>query len=102
MDFGKQAMADFITPFDDGFYAMWGATLCKWAGTHFEPATEEERRRHEGTNHLFHGDMNNQVVNGWSVHEVRASPGDHFEVEIGNQCTASRQPPGVFIQRQWK
>jgi hypothetical protein len=87
-DFGKEAWSapQFLTPFDDGFYAMCaGSTLCKWMGDRFEPATEEERRRLDGTNRLFHGDTNNQVINGWSVREVRRSPGDHFDVEIGNK-----------------
>jgi hypothetical protein len=40
---------DFITPFDDGFYAQCpGVVLCKWTGSSFVRATEEEQRRHEG------------------------------------------------------
>jgi hypothetical protein len=87
LDFGREAAAapDFLTPFDDGFYAMCSLALCKWAGDHFDPATEEERRRHGGTNSLFHGDINNQVVNGWSVREIRRLPGDRFDVNIANK-----------------
>src|SRR5580698_8784037 len=75
-NFGKEVWAapDFLTPFDDGFYAMCpGVVLCKWTGDRFEPASEEDRRRLDGTNRLFHGDINNQIVNGWSVRQIRRS-----------------------------
>jgi hypothetical protein len=76
----------FLTPFDDGFYAMCpGAVLCKWAGNSFEPATKEEQRRLDGTNRLVRGDMNNKVINGWHVRYTGSSPGDHFEVEVGKK-----------------
>jgi hypothetical protein len=111
LDYGKDAAGapEFITPFDDGFYAMCtGLSLCKWAGDHFEPATQEERRTLEGINRLFHGDVNNQVINGWSVREVRRSPGDHFEVEIADQYAIRarnyaadvRQYPSISVELQ--
>lgn len=35
---------DYITPFEDGFYAQCpGVILCKWTGSSFVTATEEER-----------------------------------------------------------
>jgi hypothetical protein len=83
VDFGEETgnTPDFLTPFDDGFYAQCpGVVLCKWNGNGFEPATEEEQRKHDGTHRLFKGDLNNQTINGWSVRQVRRSPGDYFHV----------------------
>jgi hypothetical protein len=77
--------ADFLTPFDDGFYAMCsGGVLCKWTERGFERATDEEERSHDGTNRLFRGNFNNQTINGWLAREIRRTPGDHFEVQVGN------------------
>jgi len=76
----------FLTPFDDGLYAMCPVdVLCKWTGNGFEQATEEEQRRHDGTKRLVHGSMNNQTINGWAVHEILSLPGDHFEVQVDNK-----------------
>jgi hypothetical protein len=95
----------FLTPFDDGFYAMCpGAILCKWTGSGFDSATEEEQRRLDGTNRLIRGDMNN-IINGWHVHYAGRSPGDHFEVEVGknsmiavkNQATDVRAYPWISV-----
>jgi hypothetical protein len=88
VEYGENAAksADLLTPFDDGFYGMCsGGALCKWTGKGFEPATEEEQGRHDGTNHLRRFDINNQTINGWSVREVRSSPGDHFKVSVGDK-----------------
>jgi hypothetical protein len=83
---------NFMTPFEDGFYAMCeGAVLCKWTGNGFEPATEEERRRLDGVNRLVRGSMDNQIVNGWHVRQSFRSPGDHFEVEVGKNLVISVQ-----------
>jgi hypothetical protein len=99
----------FMTPFDDGFYAMCsGAVLCKWTANGFEPATEEEQRGHDGVNRLVRGSMNNQIVNGWHVRESFRSPGDHAEVEIGknlvisvqNHATDVRAYPWVSVDLQ--
>jgi len=80
----------FMTPFDDGFYAMCQrGVLCKWTANGFEPATEEEQRKHDGINRLVRGSMNNQIVNGWHVRESFRSPGDHAEIEIGNNLVIS-------------
>lgn len=55
-----------VTPFDDGIYAICqGAILCKWTDDGFKPATEEQKHRLDGTNHLVRGDVNHQIVNGW-------------------------------------
>ena len=88
VDFGKETgnAARSITPFDDGFYAQCpGVVLCKWTGNSFEPATEEEQRKHDGTHHLLEGDPNNPTINGWSWYHVGRSPGDHFDVRAGNK-----------------
>ncbi len=81
---------NFLTPFEDGFFAMCsGAVLCKWTANGFELATEEEQRRHDGVNRLVRGSMNNQIVNGWHVRGSFRSPGDHAEVEIGKDLVIS-------------
>lgn len=111
LDYGRDAAVapQFLTPFDDGFYAMCsGLSLCKWAGNHFEPATQEEHMKLDGIDRLFHGDMNNRVINGWSVREIHRSPGDHFEVEIPhlyairarNCATDVRQYPNISVELQ--
>jgi hypothetical protein len=91
VDYGEAPITpDFMTPFEDGFYAMCrGAVLCKWAGNSFEPATEEEQRRLDGVNRLVRGSMDNQIVNGWHVRQSFRSPGDHFEVEVGKNLAIS-------------
>jgi len=79
----------FITPFEDGFYAMCpGAIFCKWTSSGFKPATKEEERRHGGVDHLVRGSMDNQIVNGWHV-RYTGSPNAHFEVEIGKNLAIS-------------
>jgi hypothetical protein len=88
VDFGKETgnAARSITPFDDGFYAQCpGVILCKWTGNGFEPATEEEQRRHDGTKRLSQGNATSGTINGWSVYRVGFSPGDHFEVQVGDK-----------------
>jgi len=60
--------ANFLTPFDDGFYAMCqGAILCKWTVDGYIPATPEEKQRLDGVNRLAIAPQNNQIMNGWRV-----------------------------------
>ncbi len=82
---------DFLTPFDDGFYAhCQGAILCKWTNNGFVPATQEEARRIGGETALVRGDMNNQIVNGWHVRETgRLESLGHFELPVGKRLTIS-------------
>jgi hypothetical protein len=104
LDYGKYGAATphFLTPFNDGFYAMCkGQVLCKLIGDHFEPATEEQRVTHDGTSRLFHGDMSGQLVNGWSVREVRRSPGDHFEIQVGNQYGIHAENHAKDVRYPW-
>ena len=80
---------NFMTPFNDGFYAVCsGAVLCKWTGNGFEPTTQEEQRRLDGGNRLVRGSMENQIVNGWHV-RYTSPPSAHFEVEIGKNLVIS-------------
>lgn len=57
----------FITPLDGRIYANYPALggLCRWAGDHFERATQEERRRLDGISRLTVLDIDNGE-NGWS------------------------------------
>jgi hypothetical protein len=81
----------FLTPFEDGFYAMCpGAIFCKWTSNGFKPATKEEERSHGGVDGLVRGSMDNQIVNGWHV-RYTGSPSAHFEVEIGKNLVISVQ-----------
>jgi hypothetical protein len=80
----------FLTPFDDGFYAQCpGVVLCKWTGTSFETATEEEQRTHDGTNRLFKGYTDEDTVNGWIVRRMGSSLGDDFRIQVGNSFVVS-------------
>jgi hypothetical protein len=94
VDFGAQAAEApaFLTPFDDGFYAMCKSlTLCKWAGNRFETANEGEQQRLDGINRLVHGDMNNQIVNGWSARQLPRAPRAHFEADIAGKYSIQAQ-----------
>jgi hypothetical protein len=98
---GKTAL--LMTPFDDGFFGMCsGDVLCKWTDKGFEPATEEERRRHDGTNRLFRGTSDNQTINGWSVRALGRTPGDHFEVQVGDKFViAAKNQASDVREHEW-
>ena len=80
----------FLTPFDDGIYAM-----CQGAISGSGPATplnprREERHRLDGINRLIRADMNNQAVNGWHVRTTGTiGPGGHLEIPLGEGGTIS-------------
>ncbi len=108
VDFGEDTAnaPNFLTPFDDGFYAMCpGVVLCKWMGNSFQPATVEEKQRLGGIDHLIRGDINNQFVNGWFVRQTRDVPGDQFYVEVGtkfaiaakNEAGSEREPVRISV-----
>jgi hypothetical protein len=79
----------FVTPFEDGFYAMCRLSIvCKWTESGFVPATQEETRRVGGVSGLVKGDMKDQTVNGWNVRYARM-PGDHVEVPISSELIIS-------------
>jgi hypothetical protein len=77
----------FLTPFPDGFYALCpGSVLCKWTETGFRQATPEETQGIR-VDDLRHGTLDNQLINGWTTHELKFSPGDHFEVHLPENVT---------------
>jgi hypothetical protein len=91
---GPEALAasGFVTPFEDGFYAICeGAQLCKWTGQGYRPATREERQRIGGETGLasLQHDRENGFVSGWHVRNTRYIPGDRFEANIGQEVVIS-------------
>jgi hypothetical protein len=60
--------------------------LCKWSGTSFQPATDEERKRIGGTDGL-NRDPKKTTINGWRVRRFPYSPGEHFEIQLGQDLT---------------
>jgi hypothetical protein len=78
-----------LTPFQDGFYARCpGTMLCKWTESGFVRASPEEEKRIEIDN-LHRGSLDNKLINGWSTHALKVAPGDHFEVELGDNLAIS-------------
>lgn len=80
-----------LTPFQDGFYGLCpGAVLCKWTEKGFVRATPEEEKR-IGVDNLHRGSLDNKLVNGWTTHELKFGPGDHFEVPLGKDLVIAVQ-----------
>jgi hypothetical protein len=88
-DFGRSTNPpDFITPSDGHIYANCQGVLCKWSGTHFEPATEKQKQNFDGINHLL-SDIDGES-DGWSKrgfgggrnYEFRADAGGHFIISV--------------------
>jgi len=78
--------AAFLTPFEDGFYAMCnGGNLCKLRATGFEPATQAESARFGGVDRLVPLTNDSKSVSGWNVRHLGSSPGNHFEVSADGQ-----------------
>ncbi|MBZ5525218.1 MAG: hypothetical protein LAP21_23575 [Acidobacteriia bacterium] len=101
INFGKDAggTPQLLTPFENDFYAMCrGAALCKWTHSGFQPATEEEQRRFGGIDHLVRGAMNNETINGWSVHQIGRSRGEHLELSIGGKFVISAKNEAALEQ----
>jgi len=84
---------DLYTPFEDRIYANCPdiGGLCRWAGDHFERATEEEQRKLDGINRLIQRDIDDE--NGWSKHGLGPAPVDYkftikaddkFELSVSN------------------
>jgi len=84
---------DLYTPFEGRIYANCPdiGGLCRWAGDHFERATEEEQRKLDGINRLIQKDIDNE--NGWSKHGLGPAPVDYkftiqaddkFELSVSN------------------
>ena len=103
IEYGREtALApSFLTPFGDSFYGMCpGMVLCKWAGNEFVPATEDEQQKFGGIEKLFRGDINNHVMNGWSVRQLRSSPGDHFDIQVSEKFTISAKNRAKDVREQ--
>lgn len=73
------------TPFEGKIYANCHGSLCKWAGTHFEPASEEERRMLDGLNRLAPNDIDGGP-DGWSKRRIGLALHDYqFSVGVGKE-----------------
>ena len=109
VDFGREAGngADFLTPFGEDFYAMCtGMILCKWVGSHFDPATVEEQHKFGGVDHLLRGEIGDNSVNGWFRRSTDPAPGDHLSINVGgkfsilveNKATNKLSYPDISIE----
>lgn len=77
---------NFLTPFEKSIYANCQEVLCKWTGAHFEPASETEQRRLDGTNRLSVPNFNG--VEGWSRHGVGSVTEDsQFSADVGGKVS---------------
>jgi len=100
------AGASLQTPFEGQIYANCHGSLCKWAGTHFEPASEDERRKLDGLNRLAPNDING--ADGWSkrriayeLHDYQFSVGKDakLEVHVTNAAKAAYSRMSVVLLR---
>ena len=101
----QQVQANFVTPYDDHFYAVCeGATLCKWADHGYVAATEKENKRLDVGVLPAIARENNGMISGWRLHYFPDS-GDHFEVRlndgsvisVGNRAKHLRSYPWVAV-----
>lgn len=79
------------TPLEGRIYVNYPALggLCWWAGDHFEPATQEERRRLGDFKHLTEGDIENDA-NGWSKCRFAPTMQDKkFTIDVGGKFRVS-------------
>ena len=75
------------TPIAGEIYANCQGSLCKWAGTHFESASEEERRQFDGINRLIPNDIDSGA-NGWSKRSIGYALHDYqFSIGLGQEVT---------------
>src|SRR5271166_2314522 len=75
--------ASLETSFEGQIYANCNGSLCKWVGAHFEPASEEERRKLDGLNRLAPNDIDDGP-DGWSKRRIGLALHDYqFSVGIG-------------------
>ena len=93
---GETANApDFYTTFGDDIYANCQGVLCRWAGTSFEAATEEERGRLDGINHLSTLEFADRE--GWYKREVGQAASDYqFSVDVGTRLKFLVKAGNVF------
>ncbi len=79
------AYAMYLTPFEDGIYAMCkGMIVCKWTPSGFVAATDEEEKRVGGVNAMRPGVGTERMVNGWAV-ERQPRAGEEHEIAVGSQ-----------------
>jgi hypothetical protein len=75
------------TPFAGEIYANCRGSLCRWAGTHFEPASEDEKKKLDGLNRLVPNDIDGGA-DGWSKRGIGCGLHDNqFSVEVGREAT---------------
>jgi hypothetical protein len=89
-DYGKDGASapDFLTPYDDTFYAMCrGMALCKWTGDGFHNVSEEDKRAFGGVQHLMHTGFANKIINGWNAQEVGGTIGSGFVINANEKFT---------------
>ena len=75
------------TALEDNIYANCSQLngLCRWAGDHFERATEDERRRLDSTKRLTSKDIDNDE-SGWSRRHFETRPSDDkFTIKVGDE-----------------
>lgn len=102
-DTAPGAAPGFYTPLEGHIYANYPGLggLCRWADDHFERATEEERNRLGGINHLTLVDFDND--GGWSRRGVGGGVGYEFTAEVAgnfslvvkNQAKDPREYPKI-------
>jgi hypothetical protein len=75
------------TPWAGQIYANCRGSLCRWAGTHFEPASEEEKQKLDGLNRLVPNDIDGGA-DGWSKRAISYASHDYqISVEVGRDAT---------------
>lgn len=88
---GPGSGPNFITPLEGHIYANYPAVggLCRWAGDHFEPATQEERRRLDGINRLTVSNIDHDDM-GWSKRGLGGGLQDNrFTIDVGDKFQLS-------------
>jgi hypothetical protein len=117
-------MADFITdntspvfekytPLGGQIYVLGPELLLwRWAGDHFEKATQEEQERLDGIHRLTIGDFYNDA-NGWSRRGFGVDPAERdFTMDVGNELRlavnhqrtqdAKNDTLAIYLQRPGK
>lgn len=101
-----QVQANFVTPYDDHFYAVCeGATLCRWADHGYVQATAKENKRLDVGVLPALARENDQVISGWRLHYF-PDAGEHFEarlsggsvISVGNRAKHLRSYPWVVVE----
>jgi hypothetical protein len=93
-----------ITSLEGRIYASWPSlsppsinsrSLCRWAGDHFELATDEESKKLDGINRLTTTDFDH--LNGWSRRTFDAGPRSHqLMIEVADKFRLALDNVGVY------